>query len=88
MAERGLWSHPGSIMGFSDNYSLNQEKQKIGGYGILYAFSSSSSSSSMSRQPEVEPWPPLNDASKLAYLEILFSSFSLSRSPCYLFPLH
>jgi hypothetical protein len=26
----------------------------------------------MARQPEVEPWPPLNDASKLAYLEILF----------------
>jgi hypothetical protein len=23
----------------------------------------------MARQPEVEPWPPLNDASKLAYLE-------------------
>jgi hypothetical protein len=42
----------------------------------------------MSRQPEVEPWRPLNDASKLAYLEILFSIFSLSRSPCYLFPLH
>jgi hypothetical protein len=31
----------------------------------------------MARQPKVEPWPPLNDASKLAYLEILFSSFSL-----------
>jgi hypothetical protein len=33
-----------------------------------------SPSSSMARQPEVEPWPPLNDASKLAYLE---------RSRCY-----
>jgi hypothetical protein len=35
----------------------------------------SPSSSSMEQQPEVEPWPPLNKASKLAYLEILFSSF-------------
>jgi hypothetical protein len=27
-----------------------------------------SSSSSMAQQPEVEPWPLLNNASKLAYL--------------------
>jgi hypothetical protein len=40
--------------------------------------SSSSSSSSMARWPEVELRPPLNDASKLACLEILFSSFSFS----------
>jgi hypothetical protein len=25
----------------------------------------------MAQQPEVGPWPPLNNASKLAYLEIL-----------------
>jgi hypothetical protein len=34
----------------------------------------------MARQPEVEPSPPLNDASKFACLEIFFSSFSVSES--------
>jgi hypothetical protein len=42
----------------------------------------------MALQPEVEPWLSLNDASKLACLEILFSSFLLSKSLECLVPLH
>jgi hypothetical protein len=56
-------------------------------------FSSSSSpppppSSSMARQPEVDPQPTLSGASKLAFLEILFSNFWLSNSFCCLFQPH
>lgn len=40
------------------------------------------------QQPVVKPWHLLNDTSKLAWLEILFSSFSLSESVYYLFRLH
>jgi hypothetical protein len=70
------------MYGTQNTTSMNKLNWKHGPQSSIYQKESSSSS----RQPEVEPWPPLNDASKLAYLEILFPSFSLSRSPCYPFP--
>jgi hypothetical protein len=42
----------------------------------------------MARQPEVKPWLPLNEASHLASLEILFSIFPRSESLYCIFPLH
>jgi hypothetical protein len=47
---------------------LSQRIQGFLSFCFMHLSSSSSSSSSMARQPEVEPWPPLNDASKLACL--------------------